>query len=269
MIREHGLAVTFPDGEVVARAPVLSDVRDAAGLGADVAVVAVKAASLAEVAEGVGAALAPDGVALPLLNGLDSEEELAKVIGRSRVIGGVAQIAASVVAPGRVLVEAPAEIVLAPLANEQMPLVERLAETFSRAGFGCTAKRDLARVLWVKLLWNAPFNAVCALTRRTAGEVLRIPDLEALVKRAMEEVRAVARAEGVAIDERVVTASLDATRSRFQNTRPSMLQDVLAGRPTEARALQGAVVTRAARHGIPTPVHETLLALLLGLDEKP
>jgi 2-dehydropantoate 2-reductase len=120
-------------------------------------------------------------------------------------------------------------------------------------------------MLWTKLLWNAPFNGICALTRKNAGEVLAIPELEALVRAAMHEVTAVARAEGVKLPDTIVEAMIGSTRTRFAASFPSMLQDVLAGRPTEARALQGAIVTRGDRHGIPTPVHRALLALLLGL----
>lgn len=264
-IREHGLVVETPSEQLVVRARVLDDVREAAGLGVDVAIVAVKASSLGDVASGVGAALGAGGVALPLLNGLDSEEDLARVLGRDRVIGGIAQIASRIAAPGRIRVDAPARIVVSPLEPAQAGTVQRIAEAFTLAGFGCDVKPDLARVLWTKLLWNAPFNAICALTGRTAGEVLVLPELEALVRAAMQELAAVARAEGVAIDDRLIDATIDATRTKFADSVPSMLQDVRAGRPTEASALQGAVVARGEKHGIPTPIHRTLLALVSGI----
>jgi 2-dehydropantoate 2-reductase len=120
-------------------------------------------------------------------------------------------------------------------------------------------------VLWTKLLWNAPFNAVCALTRKNAGQVLAVPELEALVRDAMREIAAVARAESVTIDDATIDATIAATKTKFSGSEPSMLQDVEAGRETEARALQGAVVERGTLHGISTPVHRALLALVLGL----
>jgi 2-dehydropantoate 2-reductase len=265
-VAERGLLVEDPGGSFTVELPVLPSAEAARGLGADIVLVAVKASALPEVAAHVGLALAPGGVAIPLLNGLDSEEELARVIGPERVVGGVAQIAARLVAPGVVRADAPGRIVLAPLTPERLPQAERIARAFSDAGLGCEARRDLARVLWAKLLWNAPFNAVCALTRKTAGQVLEVPELERVVREAMQEVVAVARAEGVSLDDRLVAATLDATRTSFRDTLPSMLQDVLAGRTTECRALQGAVVRRGALRGVPTPVHNLLLALVLGLE---
>jgi 2-dehydropantoate 2-reductase len=265
-IREHGLLVTLPDSHIRVEAKVLPDVAAARGLDVDVAIVAVKADDLEGIAAPLADALSKDGVAIPLLNGLDSEEILARAIGRERVVGGIAQIAARKGAPGTVIVDAPARLVLAPLDAERMPLVERLGEVFTAAGFPCDVKPNLARVLWSKLLWNAPFNAICALTRKSAGEVLQMPELEATVRAAMLELVAVARAEGVNLDEALVEATIDATRTKFANSRPSMLQDVLAKRRTETRELQGSVVRRGRAHGIPTPVLSTLFALMLGLE---
>lgn len=267
-IRDEGLTVELPDETLVVRADVVEDVSSAAGYGADVVIVAVKSQSLPRVTKGIGAALGEGGVAIPLLNGLDSEDEIAREIGAHRVIGGVAQIAARIAAPGRIRVDAPARIVLAPLSKDQMPLVERIAAEFSKAGFGCDAKHDLKRVLWTKLLWNAPFNAICALTRLPAGEVLDVPELEALVREAMRELAAVAATEGVSIDERFIASMIDTTKVRFRDSLPSMLQDVLAGRETETRALQGAVVVRGERGGVATPIHRTLFALMLGLEPR-
>jgi len=267
-IRSDGLAVELPDTAFSVRADVLPDVAEAAGLDADVAIVAVKASGLSAVAAGVGAALGKEGVAIPLLNGLDSEEELARAIGGHRVIGGIAQIASRIAAPGRIRVDAPARIVLGPVTPEQMPRVEKIAAEFSKAGFECEAKDDLKRVLWTKLLWNAPFNAVCALTRLRAGEVLEVPELEALVRSAMHELARVAATEGVTIGDRLIESMLESTREKFKDSVPSMLQDILAGRETETRALQGAVVRRGEQKGVDTPVHRTLLALMLGLERR-
>jgi 2-dehydropantoate 2-reductase len=256
-IRTDGLVVELPDETFTVETDTVEDIAAARGLGADVAIVAVKADDLPAVAAGIGAALREDGVAVPLLNGLDSEDELARVIGADRVIGGVAQIASRIAAPGKVRVDAPARIVLAPLKPEQVSRVESIAAEFSKAGFGCDAKPDLKRVLWTKLLWNAPFNAVCALTRRSAGDVLAVPELEALVRSAMHELASVAKTEAVEIDDRFIESMLESTRQKFKDSTPSMLQDVLAGRKTETCALQGAVVRRPPPPPPPTPTPPT------------
>jgi 2-dehydropantoate 2-reductase len=82
----------------------------------------------------------------------------------------------------------------------------------------------------------------------------------------MQELARVAATEAVAIDDRFIESMLQSTRDKFKDSIPSMLQDVLAGRETETRALQGAVVRRGDERGIDTPIHRTLLALMLGLN---
>jgi 2-dehydropantoate 2-reductase len=266
-IREHGLVVETPHGKLVGRGPVIEHIDQARGLGADLALVAVKASGLGAVAAGTGAALGEHGVAVPLLNGLDSEDELGNVIGLERVVGGVAMMAAGHVAPGRLYLRAGGMMSIAPMVHAQEKLVDRLAAELGKA-FPCNVDKNLAHMLWQKLLWNAPFNAICALTRLPAGEVLALSELEELATRAMHEVVEVARAEDVLLGESSIDAMLNVTRGLFQDTEPSMLQDVRAGRPTEADALQGAVVRRGRTHGIPTPVHQALLALLHGLQQS-
>jgi 2-dehydropantoate 2-reductase len=266
-IREHGLVLEAPEGVLTARGPVFESIESARGFGADVALVSVKWRGLPEVAKGTGAALGPGGVAIPLLNGLGAEEALAAAIGAERVIGAVAQLAAELVAPGRVRLHAGGMMTLAPISAGQEQRTGEIAAAFS-ACFPCHTEPDLPRVRWQKLLWNAPFNAVCALTRRRAGEVLAVSALEQLVRAVMREVIAVARSEGVELGESAIDSMLAVTRGVFADSAPSMLQDVLAGRETETDQLQGAVVERGRLHDVPTPLTQTLHALLRGVGPE-
>jgi 2-dehydropantoate 2-reductase len=84
----------------------------------------------------------------------------------------------------------------------------------------------------------------------------------------MHELARVAATEGVTIGDRLIESMIESTREKFKDSVPSMLQDVLAGRETETRALQGAVVRRGEKRGVDTPIHRTLLALMLGLERR-
>jgi 2-dehydropantoate 2-reductase len=119
---------------------------------------------------------------------------------------------------------------------------------------------DYRAMLWEKMVWNAPFNAICALTRQKAGAAVELlPDL---VRAAMREVIEVARADGVQMPDMIADVMLQLTRSEYPETEPSMLQDVRAGRATEVDILQGAVVERARAHGLETPLMHTLAQLV-------
>lgn len=264
-IRERGLTLSTPEGERVARGRVIETLTEARGLAADLTLVAVKTGSLAELVPEVGATLGPAGFAVPLENGLDSEAVLAAAVGRARVLGATTHLSCRLAGPGHVELLGGGAMTLAALEAAQVPERDRLASVLGEA-FPCRTADDLALMLWQKLLWNAPFNAICALTRLGPGQVLEDAELEALVRQAMAEVTAVARAEGVALTDTAIEPMLAFTRGLPRDAPPSMLQDVLAGRVTEASSLQGAVVTRADRHDLAVPIHRTLLALLRGVD---
>jgi len=110
------------------------------------------------------------------------------------------------------------------------------------------------------MVWNAPFNAICALVDANAGEVVA-RDAE-LVKRAMREVIATARVYGVQLPDVLIDGMLHVTRTEFPDTEPSMLQDMRRGRPTEIDVLAGRVVELAAARDVPAPVLATLTALI-------
>jgi 2-dehydropantoate 2-reductase len=267
-MREKGLTLQSPTATRTLDVHVVDDVAQVPTASAEVVLITVKSPDLPLVAPDVGRVLTAGGVAVPLLNGLDSERELAAVIGDDRVIGGIAQIAAAVEKPGHVHVRAEGSVILAPLKPSGLTRAEQLAAQLADAGLPCVAKKDIERVLWNKLLWNAPFNALCAITGLPAGAVLEIPELAIVATRAVQEVAAVAGASGVQFADGAVGKLIAATKTQFAGSIPSMLQDVRRGKPTEVDALQGAVVRRAQALGVPAPTLEILYGLMLGVDPR-
>lgn len=267
-IEQRGLVVETQEGELVGTGTVVERLRDLPDGSAELALVAVKTPALDGIGPQVARILRADGVAVPLQNGLDSEDVLAGHVGDRRVVGGIARMGAAVVAPGRIRLVGGASMVLAPYRGGDLARVQALVEQLVASGVQAEAKPDLGKVLWGKLLWNAPFNGICALTRLVPGRLLEEPSLEALVRGAMHEVLAVARAEGASLPDSLVDALVQGSRSTWAATEPSMLQDVLAGREHEVESLQAAVAERGRRHGVPTPIHDVLAALLRGLQPR-
>ncbi|WP_437278238.1 2-dehydropantoate 2-reductase [Sorangium sp. So ce375] len=265
VMRARGLIVRTPSGEL--RTPPLRVVElDRARGPFDLALIAVKSPSLAAVSAKLPGLLASDGLAAPLLNGLDSEDVVARDVGERRVIAAIAYMSAGLAGPGEIETLAPTRAGLAPYRPGQEARVEATAALLERAGIPVRRGPDHRSMLWEKMVWNAPFNAICALTGQRAGVVVeRMADL---TRAAMLEVIAVARAEGAEISEATADAMLALTRAEFPLTEPSMLQDVRAGRATEVDILQGAVVERGRRAGVDTPVLRTLATLVRGLSPR-
>lgn len=261
-LREAGLLIRGPRGDERVQLTQVAEARALTGQF-DVALLAVKWPGLPEACDELPRLLAPEGVALPLLNGLSSEEVVASYVGAQRTIAAVAYMSAGLLEPGEIYVHGNSRLGLSAYRAGQDAWVQKLAKLFSEAEVPVRVHPEYRSMLWEKMIWNAPFNAICALTRKNAGQVLeREPEL---VREAMREVIAVARAEGVQIPDMMVDVMLQVSRNEYPKTEPSMLQDVRAGRATEVDILQGAVAERGRQLGVETPVMRALAALVRGL----
>jgi len=262
-LRERGLLIRGPRGDERVALPRVLEAQQLQGQF-DVALLAVKWPGLEQACDELPRVLTPEGVVLPFLNGLSSEEVVASYVGAQRTIAAVAYMSAGLLGPGEIYVHGNTRVGIAAYRPGQDAWLEVLGKLFTRAELPVRAHPEYRSMLWEKMIWNAPFNAICALTGKNAGDALTlVPDL---VREAMSEVIAVARAEGVQISDVMLDVMLQVSRSEYPKTEPSMLQDVRAGRPTEVEILQGAVTQRGAQLGVETPVMRTLAALMRGVS---
>ncbi|MGQ9689049.1 MAG: ketopantoate reductase family protein [Desulfobaccales bacterium] len=264
-LRHRGLKLRTPEGrEDHIQAPV--------GLAtetgpSDLVILTVKAYQTAAAAQALPQLLGPTGVALTLQNGLGNLEEMARVVGSQRLLGGATILGATKLGEGEVLLAGVGPTYIGAPAGSQVPpaRLEAVAALFRRAGLPCEVRKDIATVLWEKLLVNVGINPLTALLRIKNGVLPHLAPAWGLAVAAATETQAVARAEGVPLAVppearlREVCAATAANRS-------SMLQDVLAGRRTEIDALNAQVVLRGAAAGLPTPVNQVLTELIRALE---
>ena len=145
--------------------------------------------------------------------------------------------------------------------------IERLADACTRGGMPAHAVADARPAQWRKVIFNAASNPLGALTGLTHGRVCERPDLRALVSGLIDEGKAVASAQGIALDadpEALIDHA--AKREVAYDHKASMLQDVEARRRTEIDYLNGGIVSFGARLGVPTPLNETIAALIRGIE---
>jgi 2-dehydropantoate 2-reductase len=269
-LQEAGaIVVREPDGREW-RAPVdaVEEPVDA-GTKVDLALLAVKARDHAAAMDLLYPVVHPSGegtLVLTLQNGIDLHESLLERFGGA-ALWGVARIGAGIAAPGVIEHVAMGELTIGEPKGGASTRIAAVARMFEAAGVPCQVSEDVRRDLWVKLAWNAAFNAVGALAGKTVGECLESEPLRAVIADGMREALAVASAEGVtlpAMPDTMIEAMLGFSAS-IGGVRTSMLQDRLRGAETEHDALSGAVARRGAAHGVATPVNATLTRLLAGL----
>lgn len=268
-LRSQGLSVRSRAGDFAVPAPdtVATGPAAAAAGPYDLMLVATKAYhGGTEFFLPLAPALDPAGVVLTLQNGVESAKPLVPAFG-DRVLAGIAFIGAERTAPGTVDHTAAGHVVLGEPGGGLSDRAVATAAVLQAAGIDATASRDVRVDQWRKLVWNAPFNGMTALTRAFAHETLEEPECRALVEQAMREVAGVAAALGVALEPTVVADTIKLTQTAGP-VRTSMLVDLEQGRLLEIDALYGPPVREGERLGVPTPVLRTLAALLKVAQRK-
>lgn len=201
---------------------------------------------------------------LTLQNGLGNEELLADAFGAVRVLGGVAFLGANRGEPGVVHHLGKGHIRLGEARPGLTARAKELAALFGSAGVRCEAVADLARARWEKLVWNIPFNGLCALTGQTTDRLLAHAPTREEVMGIMQEVIAGANAQGLTapIDRDACVAEMMEQTVGLGVYRPSMMIDRQEGRPLELDSIYGIPVERAAARGVGMVRVRMLLALL-------
>lgn len=212
------------------------------------------------------------GQPLPLL---DPEAALWTQVQPQRAIGCVVYSANEVLRPGVVRHMANNRWLLGEPDGSRSPRLAAVMALLCEVGLHAEATDDLRYDIWHKLLRNAPLNSVCALTRLPVGALAADPQLVALCHAVIDEVAAVAAAHGADVSAHVAAAKAapeqgGAVQGSAAGTpiRPSMLQDVLSGRPMELDPILGQVQAFARQAGLPCPAMDMLLPLLRGLERS-
>lgn len=270
-IRARGLVLRGPD--TVETVPVAAT-ADPAGLGVvDVLVVLCKSFATREAITASAGALATDGLAITLQNGLGNDRVLAEVVGTPRAVPGTTTIGAMRGRPGEVTMapataEGASTTSVGPPRDGHVvpPLLATWSDAMTAAGMPTVARPDADEAVWTKLAVAGSMGPLTAVLRRTIADVVATPAATALWRDLVDEVLAVADAEGVVLDHEAVWAHCMATARGVGAHVTSTAADVLAGRRTEVDALVLEVVARGRVHGVPTPALEVLGRLLATID---
>ena len=239
---------------------------DATRLGSnDVVIIAVKMNDFEEACRAAKGALADNGVAVTIQNGLDAPDILARFVGAERTIIGTIAIEASIEAPGKIAHTTPIHVLtLAQFTGTPGEELLRLQATLREAELNVNVADNGRKALWDKACILIPFATLTAAGDCALGEIYGIPALKADWKSLGAEAAAVARADGYD-----VTESLSAMLTRFESLSQSapgftssMNRDIRSGRRSELDWLTGRLIQIGAEKGVATPAHTTLYGLL-------
>jgi 2-dehydropantoate 2-reductase len=217
--------------------------------------------------ESAGAAIKPmvaaNTAVIPLQNGVDAAERLAPILGRQAVMGGVANISATIAEPGVIRQTGTVlRIVFGELDGQKSARAEAFAAMCQKAGIEGVLSQAILTDLWMKFILLASNASLMALARLPVGKLRDDPDIAPWFTTAYEEVASVGRAMGVVLPTDAVEKTLNFNRSAPPQLMPSMAVDLLRGNRIELPWLSGKVVELGRKHGVPTQTHAFMYAAL-------
>jgi 2-dehydropantoate 2-reductase len=273
-MQEHGVQVKSADGNLTARPRIVGSLEEVGAV--DVVFLGVKAHALIQLAPQLKPVLGTDTTVVSTQNGIpwwyfqgfggewdglrlervDPGGAISSAIAARSVVGSIVYFATEITSPGVIQHIEGNRITLGEPGGSRSDRVRAIAEALIASGLRCPVTTRIRHEIWVKVLGNASFNPVSALTRATLAQMVRDPGVASVIRNIMQEVEALSQKLGmelpVSIDQRMAGAE------KVGEHKTSMLQDLEAGRPMELEALVGAVVELGERVGLPMTCTRTV-----------
>jgi 2-dehydropantoate 2-reductase len=264
-IRTHGLRVEGASGDRTVRIGAATDPAEVGEV--ELVVIATKSMHAAAAARLASPLFGDPTTVLTIQNGLGADEAVAEVIGGEALMVGVAGgFGASVLAPGHVHHHGLELVRLGEYAGPATERTERIADVWREAGFSVRTYDDVPRLQWEKLICNACYSGLCGVLELTVGEVIDDPHAWTIATRCAQEALDVARASGVVLEIDDCGRYVRDYGSAIRGAQPSVLLDLLAGRPTEVEWINGSVPREGAKVGVPAPANEMITTLVLAKE---
>jgi len=260
-LRAKGLTLKSAAGDARLKVEAVEDPAKAGA--AEVVLFTVKLWDTESAAERIRPLVAGGGVVIPFQNGVESIERIGAVLGRERVMGGAAYIAARIGEPGEIVQTGTmARLRFGAVESSQRAAAQAFHAACVKAGIEAELTDDIERVLWEKFVQLVAISGTTTVSRSRIGVVRADPDLRWLLEAAMRETWQVGRKRGVALADDLVAASLKWADALPAEMTSSMHGDLDAGGRLEAPWLAGAVARMARDAGLEAPANRAIYAAL-------
>ena len=234
----------------------------------DVIIITVKAHALPLIASAIEAFQHDGMYVVSWQNGIDTELELSKILGKGPVMRAVVNYGCGLVGPAHVNIpfhHPPHYIQELDPASHQA--AGAIAEAFSKCGLQTEHTDQIISMVWRKAVLNSCMNPVCAVTGLTMSRAMNDPIVYQTVDNLVKECLKVARANEINVGWDFYPHAMEYMGTAGDH-KPSMLMDIEANRRTEIDFMNGKFVEYGKQAGIDTPFNHTLWTLVKGLESK-
>jgi 2-dehydropantoate 2-reductase len=248
-----GLRIISPHGDAVLTPKLVSAER--IDTPYDLVLLSVKAYALEAAMNDFAAAVGPETMILPVLNGMRHVDLLTKRFGEHAVIGGVCQVASEIDDEGRIVQLANfQQLVYGERNGETTPRLQTLDTTLQGGGFDARLSTEIMQEMWEKWVQLASLGAITCLMRGAIGQIVAVPGGTDLSLKILDESAAVATACGHKPSEALLSRHAGALTAPGSQLTSSMYRDLREGAPVEADHILGDFIDRGTARGIATPL---------------
>lgn len=252
------------------RIPVRASADAQAVRGARLVLLCVKSTDTETAAAQAAPLLDADSIVVSLQNGVDNAERFQALVSRP-VIPAVVYVATEMAGPGHLRHHGRGDLVIGALDHPVPPPIaaalQSVQQWFAGAGVPVVISPDVTGELWTKLVVNAAYNAISAITQTSYGVLIAAPGIRETMRAVVTEALAIAAVRGVHLP-----ADLLARVYRIAEAMPAQLsstaQDLARGRTTEIDHLNGYLVRQGDALGVPVPANRALHALVKLLEAR-
>jgi len=267
-IKKNGLEVESINGDFTITPSLATDnVKEVET--PELIILGVKSWQIPDAANELKSIINENSMVLPLQNGASNVENLMKVLPETNILGGLCHIVSFMSAPGKIThVGFEPKITFGELDNSKSARVLELEKVFSEAEITNIIPEDITLEVWKKFLFITTISALGGLTRVSLGEMRESSYLMDLMRKTAEEIKMIANAKGIALNEEHLKATFEVINKLDSKTTASTQRDIMEGKPSELENFNGYIVKQGNRLGIPTPVNQFIYECLLPMEKQ-
>ncbi|MFH5831354.1 ketopantoate reductase family protein [Halalkalibaculum sp. DA3122] len=258
-IQTHGIRVESPEGDARVKVDAFESPTEAGT--PDLVLFTVKSYDTEAAIEDLKPVVSEHTQILTIQNGIENYEKLRQAFGSDRVIQGFCRIGASITEPGVIRHISLGSVVVGEPDGSRTDRLQALEGLFENTHIQFTISDDIWHEVWVKFTWNSIFNMMTAVGEVTVDKLFVEPESEQLCYNLFDEIRQVAKREGIELNEQDRERIIEQSRA-LEGFTTSTYNDRKSGKKLEYEAFTGAIVRLAQKHEVAVPCNQTMYAFL-------
>lgn len=265
-ISEKGIKITGVLGDWDAKVKCTDDPKEIGVV--DLAIIAVKSYATKEISVKIKPLVGDDTLVLTIQNGLGNIEVLVEAFGEDKVIGGLTNQGATLMAITHVKHAGKGETIIGTTNGSASVGLRQIREIFNKVGIDCRVTKDIKGMIWSKLIVNVGINALTAISHLKNGQLLKFESINRIMCDAVKEATKVAKRKRIKLAYDDPLSKVESVCEATADNISSMLQDVVNKKRTEIDAINGAIVRHAQTLGIQVPVNSMLVDLIKTIESS-